>query len=248
MSPLLHSANGGLRALGRHSDKVGKRPITLHSGVSSKRSRPMTIAKSTRHVIHTRTNDGGTKAPCPHQEPTQSNSIAPFCRCPGFGYRNELNELARGRMEISSRLSALLRLSPPGGCGAAQSCTVSNILESDEHMDAVSGPACSGAVVRRRPISRGKAVVYLHPKRRGYFRCTYRDEQGCTATKQVQQKEMEDPPMFLVTYSNEHTCSYLSSLFLTEETPIEDLQCSMNNCQMSHDDQTQQSTLQTCSI
>ncbi|KAK8928561.1 putative WRKY transcription factor 70 [Platanthera zijinensis] len=183
-------------------------------------------------------------------------------------------------MEISSRLSALLRLSPPGGCGAAQSCTVSNILESDEHMDAaaVSGPACSGAVVQRRPLSGGKADVFLHPKRRNrshsltttscapyddgfqwrkygekkisktkftrsYFRCTYRDEQGCMATKQVQRKEMEDPPMFLVTYSYEHTCSYLISLFLTEETPIEDLQCSMNNCQMSHDDQTQQSSL-----
>ncbi|KAI0531338.1 hypothetical protein KFK09_000891 [Dendrobium nobile] len=60
---------------------------------------------------------------------------------------------------------------------------------------------------------------------RSYYRCAYRDEQGCLATKQVQQKEMEDPPMFLVTCSNEHTCNCLSSLFLTEQSPVA---CSMN--------------------
>ncbi|EAY79723.1 hypothetical protein OsI_34876 [Oryza sativa Indica Group] len=42
---------------------------------------------------------------------------------------------------------------------------------------------------------------------RSYFRCTYRDDRGCQATKQIQQKDNNDPPMFQVTYSNEHTCT-----------------------------------------
>ncbi|KAL6871040.1 hypothetical protein ACP4OV_014888 [Aristida adscensionis] len=42
---------------------------------------------------------------------------------------------------------------------------------------------------------------------RNYFRCTYKDERGCQATKHVQQKDSSDPPMFQVTYNNEHTCN-----------------------------------------
>ncbi|KAL6640552.1 hypothetical protein ACP70R_021675 [Stipagrostis hirtigluma subsp. patula] len=42
---------------------------------------------------------------------------------------------------------------------------------------------------------------------RNYFRCTYKDDRGCQATKHIQQKDNNDPPMFQVTYNNEHTCN-----------------------------------------
>uniref|UniRef100_A0A0E0MIX4 WRKY domain-containing protein n=1 Tax=Oryza punctata TaxID=4537 RepID=A0A0E0MIX4_ORYPU len=44
---------------------------------------------------------------------------------------------------------------------------------------------------------------------RSYFRCTYRDDRGCQATKQIQQKDNNDPPNFQVTYSNDHTCNFV---------------------------------------
>uniref|UniRef100_A0A0D9XNE9 WRKY domain-containing protein n=1 Tax=Leersia perrieri TaxID=77586 RepID=A0A0D9XNE9_9ORYZ len=42
---------------------------------------------------------------------------------------------------------------------------------------------------------------------RSYFRCTYRDDKGCQATRQIQQKDNNYPPMFQVTYNNDHTCN-----------------------------------------
>jgi hypothetical protein len=42
---------------------------------------------------------------------------------------------------------------------------------------------------------------------RSYFRCTHKEHTGCLATKYVQQKDNTDPPMFQVTYNNEHTCN-----------------------------------------
>ncbi|GJN13957.1 hypothetical protein PR202_gb00720 [Eleusine coracana subsp. coracana] len=42
---------------------------------------------------------------------------------------------------------------------------------------------------------------------KSYFRCTYKDDKGCLATKYVQQKDNSDPPEFQVTYSNDHTCN-----------------------------------------
>jgi len=42
---------------------------------------------------------------------------------------------------------------------------------------------------------------------RSYFRCTYKDDAGCLATKHVQQMDNSDPPMYHVTYNNDHTCS-----------------------------------------
>ncbi|CAN6330198.1 unnamed protein product [Urochloa humidicola] len=42
---------------------------------------------------------------------------------------------------------------------------------------------------------------------RSYFRCTYKDDTGCLATKHVQQKDTSDPPVFQVTYNNKHTCN-----------------------------------------
>jgi hypothetical protein len=46
---------------------------------------------------------------------------------------------------------------------------------------------------------------------RSYFRCTYKDDAGCLATKHVQQMDNNsDPPMFHVTYNNDHTCNTCS--------------------------------------
>ncbi|XP_062204391.1 probable WRKY transcription factor 62 [Phragmites australis] len=42
---------------------------------------------------------------------------------------------------------------------------------------------------------------------RSYFRCTYKDDTGCQATKHIQQKDNSDPPVFEVTYNNDHTCN-----------------------------------------
>jgi hypothetical protein len=42
---------------------------------------------------------------------------------------------------------------------------------------------------------------------RFYYRCTYKNEIKCAATKQVQQKDSTSgPPLFSVTYFNHHTC------------------------------------------
>lgn len=45
-------------------------------------------------------------------------------------------------------------------------------------------------------------------KRRNYFRCTHKFDQGCQASKQVQQIH-EDPPLFKTTYHGHHTCKNL---------------------------------------
>ncbi|GJN07157.1 hypothetical protein PR202_ga24961 [Eleusine coracana subsp. coracana] len=42
---------------------------------------------------------------------------------------------------------------------------------------------------------------------RSYLRCTYKDDKGCLATKYIQQKDNSYPPVFQVTYNNEHTCN-----------------------------------------
>ncbi|XP_066334731.1 transcription factor WRKY45-2-like [Miscanthus floridulus] len=46
---------------------------------------------------------------------------------------------------------------------------------------------------------------------RFYYRCTYKNDMKCPATKQVQQKDTSDPPLFSATYFNHHTCSTSSS-------------------------------------
>ncbi|GAB4856221.1 hypothetical protein Ancab_014147 [Ancistrocladus abbreviatus] len=40
---------------------------------------------------------------------------------------------------------------------------------------------------------------------RNYYRCTHKTDQGCPATKQVEQIA-EDPPVFRTTYNGHHTC------------------------------------------
>ncbi|KAL2336152.1 hypothetical protein Fmac_010598 [Flemingia macrophylla] len=46
---------------------------------------------------------------------------------------------------------------------------------------------------------------------RGYYRCTYRNVQGCLATKQVQKSD-EDPMICEITYKGRHTCTQVSHL------------------------------------
>ncbi|KAM0877888.1 hypothetical protein ACQ4PT_035186 [Festuca glaucescens] len=45
---------------------------------------------------------------------------------------------------------------------------------------------------------------------RFYYRCTYKTDMKCPATKQVQQKDTSDLPLFTVTYFNHHSCSTTS--------------------------------------
>ncbi|KAJ1273816.1 hypothetical protein BS78_05G013900 [Paspalum vaginatum] len=58
----------------------------------------------------------------------------------------------------------------------------------------------------------GKKRINGASHTRNYFRCTYRDDTGCQATKHVQQQPQgdgaicSDPPVFQVTYNNRHTC------------------------------------------
>lgn len=43
--------------------------------------------------------------------------------------------------------------------------------------------------------------------RRCYYRCTFHQDHGCPATKHVEQTNSQDPPLFRVIYTNEHTCN-----------------------------------------
>ncbi|WOK95489.1 putative WRKY transcription factor 59 isoform X1 [Canna indica] len=62
---------------------------------------------------------------------------------------------------------------------------------------------------------------------RSYYRCTYRQDKGCQATKQVQQQGHSDPPLFLVTYKGEHTCNAVSTA--NDQHPQHMLQCHQLN-------------------
>ncbi|CAN6356465.1 unnamed protein product [Urochloa humidicola] len=54
-----------------------------------------------------------------------------------------------------------------------------------------------------RKYSQKEILGAKHP--RVYYRCTLRDAQGCSATKQVQRAN-EDPALFEIIYHGEHTC------------------------------------------
>ncbi|CAF1850609.1 BnaCnng52600D [Brassica napus] len=69
----------------------------------------------------------------------------------------------------------------------------------------------------------GKKEILNAKFPRFYFRCTHKYTQGCKATKQVQELELE-PRMFSITYIGNHTCD------TDEVTP-----CSINPC-VHHDD------------
>ncbi|KQK10348.1 probable WRKY transcription factor 38 [Brachypodium distachyon] len=40
-----------------------------------------------------------------------------------------------------------------------------------------------------------------------YYRCSYREDKRCLASKLVQQENCDDPPLFKVTYTYEHSCN-----------------------------------------
>ncbi|MQM02394.1 hypothetical protein Taro_035162 [Colocasia esculenta] len=60
-----------------------------------------------------------------------------------------------------------------------------------------------------------------HP--RCYFRCTYSNDEGCPATKQVQQIDNNDSPKFLIIYTYKHTCAngQCAPHVIVESTPTE---------------------------
>ncbi|KAL6845884.1 hypothetical protein ACP4OV_024459 [Aristida adscensionis] len=53
----------------------------------------------------------------------------------------------------------------------------------------------------------GEKTIKDSPFPRRYYRCSYREEKKCLASKQVQQENMDDPPMYMVTYEHQHTCN-----------------------------------------
>ncbi|KAL6652630.1 hypothetical protein ACP70R_011555 [Stipagrostis hirtigluma subsp. patula] len=52
----------------------------------------------------------------------------------------------------------------------------------------------------------GQKIIKDSPFPRLYFRCSYREDKKCMASKQVQQENSDDPPRFMVTYEHEHSC------------------------------------------
>ncbi|KAK6279656.1 hypothetical protein POUND7_019923 [Theobroma cacao] len=54
----------------------------------------------------------------------------------------------------------------------------------------------------------GQKVILNAKHPRNYYRCTHKHDQGCQATKQVQQIE-DDPPKYGTTYYGHHTCKNL---------------------------------------
>ncbi|KAG5582155.1 hypothetical protein H5410_052782 [Solanum commersonii] len=57
----------------------------------------------------------------------------------------------------------------------------------------------------------GQKKILNSPHPRNYYRCTYKFDQGCEATKQVQ-KIQENPSRFSITYQGHHTCKIYPSI------------------------------------
>ncbi|KAI3957131.1 hypothetical protein MKW98_002758 [Papaver atlanticum] len=70
-----------------------------------------------------------------------------------------------------------------------------------------------------------------HP--RSYYRCTYRNNQGCLATRQVQ-RSSEDPSVYDVTYRGKHSCIQASHLQTKQKN-----QCKNENGDHKEEDQKQ---------
>ncbi|KAL0404751.1 UNVERIFIED_CONTAM: putative WRKY transcription factor 30 [Sesamum radiatum] len=62
----------------------------------------------------------------------------------------------------------------------------------------------------------GQKIVLNAKYPRAYYRCLYRNSQGCTATKQVQ-RSGDNPLIYDITYMGKHSCS--SSAHVDKETP-----------------------------
>ncbi|CAN4081470.1 unnamed protein product [Withania somnifera] len=57
----------------------------------------------------------------------------------------------------------------------------------------------------------GQKEILNSPCPRNYYRCTYKFDQGCEATKQVQRIQ-ENPSRFRITYQGYHTCKIYPSI------------------------------------
>ncbi|OIW09922.1 hypothetical protein TanjilG_32071 [Lupinus angustifolius] len=75
---------------------------------------------------------------------------------------------------------------------------------------------------------------------RSYYRCTFRNTQGCWATKQVQRSD-EDPTIFDITYRGKHTCSQGSNASLLPKSPEEQEKPRSHNSNIHHAKQPQES-------
>ncbi|KAH7654081.1 WRKY domain-containing protein [Dioscorea alata] len=110
--------------------------------------------------------------------------------------------------------------------------TSSVCLISDDHRpDSTSIEIKSGSRKRRKVIPWTKVTYAPHDdgyqwrkygqkniqkskSSRSYYRCTYRDE-GCRATKHVEEKDCNDSHLFSVTYYENHTCRANSDTIIT---------------------------------
>ncbi|OVA11453.1 DNA-binding WRKY [Macleaya cordata] len=68
---------------------------------------------------------------------------------------------------------------------------------------------------------------------RGYYRCTYRKTQGCSAKRQVQ-RSSSDPSILDITYQGKHTCHQVSHLL-----PVSQLQKNQNQNPNQNQNQNQ---------
>ncbi|KAH0465441.1 hypothetical protein IEQ34_005544 [Dendrobium chrysotoxum] len=64
----------------------------------------------------------------------------------------------------------------------------------------------------------GQKRIHSSEFPRSYYKCTHSKDQGCKATKTIQQKEdkISNPPKYVVSYSMHHTCKAIE----THEIPI----------------------------
>ncbi|KAM0950560.1 putative transcription factor WRKY family [Dioscorea sansibarensis] len=120
--------------------------------------------------------------------------------------------------------------------------TNSACLISDDHGTETSNhEITSGSRKRRKVISWTKVTYAPHDDgyqwrkygqknilkseiSRSYYRCSYRDE-GCRATKYVEEKDRNDPQLFSVTYFEKHTCRASSTdpIIITPEIELDQL-------------------------
>ncbi|ONK77168.1 uncharacterized protein A4U43_C02F3800 [Asparagus officinalis] len=70
----------------------------------------------------------------------------------------------------------------------------------------------------------GQKKIFNAKFPRSYFRCPHKYDQGCKATRQVQQSE-QDPSRFTVTYFGQHTCR---DPFEVASSCIEEDPCTIN--------------------
>ncbi|MFS7976544.1 putative transcription factor WRKY family [Helianthus anomalus] len=64
----------------------------------------------------------------------------------------------------------------------------------------------------------GQKVILNSKYQRNYYRCSYKFEQGCQETKQVQMID-DELPKYKITYRGHHTCNNLQRSQIVVETP-----------------------------